>query len=200
MKKKQGSDVIWSVVIYVISAFYDEAIWCRSGGECQQGSLFHTNEGAWQENLNPEILLNLPTLHCMVEFNCEWANFKWVCGRWEQPGFPLRPPEVEPMVFTCCCTGDPLTSSHRNPLFKKKRSQADRETKTTGRGSWSNMWKKPKPKNTVRRDIWLNPKQNPTSPNTKHSYFKLGGETWKIVRGEFPFLSKRTLSKTGWVT
>lgn len=38
------------------------------------------------------------------------------------------------MVFTCCCTGDPLTSSHRNPLFKKKKKSGRQGDEDHGAG------------------------------------------------------------------
>lgn len=93
-------------------------------------------------------------------------------------GFPRGPPEVEPMVFTCRCTKGTSTSSHRHlVILRKKKSDGHKDNDhgagtVIKQGHCERIQNQRTTRTAVHGDIWLSSKQNPTSPNTKHIYFR----------------------------
>lgn len=83
-----------------------------------------------EENLNPEILLNLPTSHCTADCNCKQANCEWACVAGENSGASQTTCRGGTNGFHLMPHQRPSASSHRCQLILlvKTRGQTDSET------------------------------------------------------------------------
>lgn len=152
-----------------------------------------------EENLNPEILLNLPTSHCTADCSCKRANSEWACVAGENSEASQKTSRGGTNGFHLMPHQRPSASSHRCLLIPlvKKRGQTDSET--TARETDSPREIKPRTKKTN-----FSPQRRSARPGAelhlsqhKARSVQTGRRNLELspAKTEFPFWSQLTLLK-----